>query len=219
VELVEHLSDAAEAGELAEALERLGAPEAAAASFARERSLPLAPMDDRLLAAAIDNLPLIAVTITLVIQDVMQGLDSISAMFPPFVYITIGGACISPVPVVVIGQCDVYNGGLLYALGIPLALLWSIVGLGILESHTSTTPGKHLMGLRVVSEAGTRIRARAGVMRRLSFLAGPLAWVDWIPVLWGERRRVLDRLAATKVVAVKAGSQAHGKERPNASDA
>jgi hypothetical protein len=54
--------------------------------------------------------------------------------------------------------------------------------------------------LWVVTEAGLRISALAGVVRRTSFLVGPLAWLDWLPFLANRRRRVLDYLARTKVV-------------------
>lgn len=214
-ELAEHLTDAAEAGELREALERLGTPERAAAAFARERPLPPAPMDDRLVAVAIDNLPLIGLTVALAVQQIMQGTGTVNIMFPPFVYVLIGSACVALVPIVVIGQCEVYNGSLLYALGMPLALLWSIVGLGILESRTGTTPGKRMMGLWVTNEKGIRIKPSAGIIRRLSFLAGPLAWVDWIPVLWGERRRALDRMVDTKVVTIASLDRAQKTKEPS----
>ncbi|MEV6030716.1 RDD family protein [Nonomuraea sp. NPDC052116] len=93
-----------------------------------------------------------------------------------------------------------HAAGLLYTLGVPLALAWSIVGLGLLEAWTGTTPGKRAMKLRVVTEAGLRIRPVAGIVRRLSLLLGPFVWLDWAPVVWGDRRRVLDHLVATKVV-------------------
>jgi hypothetical protein len=93
-EVTEHLYDAAEAGELAEALQRLGSPRSAAALFTPARTAPLASMYRRL-------------------------------QVPPV----------------------------------------------------------------------------TSVVRRLSLLAGPSAWLDWLPQFWGDRRRLLDRLTRTKVVA------------------
>lgn len=211
-ELVEHLNDAAEAGELTAALERLGPPEDAAAAFSRERTQPPAPLDDRLLAAAIDNLPLIGVTLGLLLQDVLRGSSNIMATFPPFVYLQIGGVCIAPLPFT---PCGVYDGRLLYAVGIPLALAWSIVGLGILESGMGTTPGKRLMGLWVANDKGIRIPHHAGIIRRLCFLVGPFAWADWIPLLWGDRRRILDCLGATHVVTFKRPGQRQDVSEPS----
>lgn len=48
-------------------------------------------------------------------------------------------------------------------------------------------------------EAGDPLQA--SVVRRLSLLAGPFAWLDWLPQLRGERQRLLDRLTKTKVIA------------------
>jgi uncharacterized RDD family membrane protein YckC len=201
--LVEHLSDAADAGELAEALQRLGSPEAAAASFAKERSASPASMRARLLAALLDNLPLLGVAIALFVQGIGRG-SSIVGAFPPFVYVQFGGVCVALAPV----PCGAYEGGLLYAVGVPLALAWSILGLGLLESRTGATPGKRLLGLRVVTQSGLRVHPAAGTIRRLSFLLGPIAWLDWAPALWGERRRILDYVADTKVVIATPGTRA-----------
>lgn len=196
-ELEELLADAAEAGELEAALQRLGSPEDAARAFTQGRERAGAPLADRFMAAAIDNLPLLALAVALFVRGIANG--EATFVFPPFAYVQAGGGCAALVP-----PCGVYNGGALYAVGLPLALLWSIVALGLLESWTGTTPGKRLLGLRVVTETGIRIRPYAGIVRRMSFLGGPLAWLDWIPALWGERQRIFDRVAATRVIRVRA---------------
>ncbi|MFG6195558.1 RDD family protein [Nonomuraea sp. JJY05] len=202
-ELGEHLSDAAEAGELAEALSRLGTPEEAAAAFAELSPAPPARVDVRFVAVLIDNLPLVGVTIALLVQGIARTAGQgagFSLAFPPFLYVKVGDVCVSLSPQGCgIGAYDA--AGLIYTLGVPLALTWSIVGLGLLEAWTGTTPGKRAMRLRVVTESGLRIHPVAGVARRLSLLLGPFAWLDWAPVVWGDRRRVLDRLVETKVVA------------------
>jgi uncharacterized RDD family membrane protein YckC len=204
-ELVEHLTDAADAGELAQALGRLGSPEAAAGAFAPAR--PPASFGRRVAAAVIDNLPLLAVTVALLARDLARGGDTFAA-FPPYLYLRVGEAvCIGP-PVG--SGCGAYDGaGLLYSLGIPVALAWSILALGVLESRTGATPGKRLLGLWVVTEAGLRISALAGVVRRTSFLVGPLAWLDWLPFLANRRRRVLDYVARTKVVVAPPANHRH----------
>lgn len=77
-------------------------------------------MDDRIVAILIDNVPLIGVSISLAAQAVLQGPSVVNVTFSPFVYVVIGGACVSLIPIVV---------------------------LGILESRTGTTCCKRLMGL------------------------------------------------------------------------
>ncbi len=206
-ELREHLRDADQAGDLDDTLARLESPRQAAAALLEGRLPGEATFGDRLLAAAFDNLPLVAVAIALLVQNILVRPETVNFTFPPLVYVQIGNACVAPVPII-IGECGFYNGGLLYALGLPLALLWSIVGLGLFEARTGTTPGKRLFSLRVVSDQGLRIHRRSGLFRRLSFLAGPLAWVDWVPGLWGERQRVFDKLAGTRVVRSRIGEAA-----------
>lgn len=218
-QLREHLMDAKDAGELTHMLERLGDPQAVAEGYAKERPLPEAAIVDRMIAAAIDNLPLIAVAIGLLIQDILSGSGSIRATFPPFVYAEIpgfdyiiaaipptvqyasGNGCmmITPLPSV----CGIYHGSMLLHLGLPLALTWSIIGLAFLESRTASTPGKHLMGLQTVTITGIKASLTTTILRRLSFLLGPLAWLDWSPLLWNDRRRILDLLVGTRVVTLK----------------
>ncbi len=178
-ELAAHLHDAAEAGELAEALLRLGSPRSAAALFTRAGAAPLASMRRRLQAALIDLLPLIGVAIALTVRQAENG-PRIAMAFPP--------------------QVALPGAGILDAVAVPVALVWSILVLGFLESRTGSTPGKWLLGLTVVTETGLRAPLARCVARRLSLLAGPSAWLDWLPQLWGDRRRFLDRLARTKVI-------------------
>ncbi len=196
-EMLDHLGDAAEAGELEEALQRLGPPEATAATFARARRFAPGTFGRRIAAAAIDNLPLIGITVAMLAADLAHGGGGFAA-FPPWVAVHIGGVCLG---VPVSAGCGAYqDAGLLYTIGVPLALLWSIVGLGLIESRTGGTPGKRLLGLVVVSEAGLRIRPGAGVLRRTSLLLGPLAWLDWIPYVAGHPRRAFDYVARTRVL-------------------
>ncbi|MEQ4305010.1 RDD family protein [Plantactinospora sp. B6F1] len=197
-ELLDHLDGAANAGELSEALRRLGGPATAAASFAQARPLPPAPMVRRFGAALVDNLPLVGVAVALFVLDLVDGGGAFGT-FPPYAYVQFGDSVCLSGPV---GPgCGAYDGaGLLYSVGVPLALAWSILGLGLIESRTGSTPGKRLVGLCVVTEAGLRIGALAGIVRRVSFLLGPLAWLDWVPFLANRPRRLFDYVAGTRVV-------------------
>ncbi|SEM25831.1 RDD family protein [Nonomuraea pusilla] len=194
-ELVEHLTDAAEAGDLDDALARLGDPEHAAEAFTRGGSAAEASFGRRIGAALVDNLPLVAVAVGLLVQSASRG-GTIAGAFPPFVYVRSRDFCVSLLPT----ACSQDDGGLLHAIGLPLALAWSIVGLALLESRSGATPGKRLAGLRVVTEAGLLLRPGQALVRRLSFLLGPAAWLDWLPFLSGERRRLLDHVTHARVV-------------------
>ncbi|MFC0531959.1 RDD family protein [Phytohabitans kaempferiae] len=200
-ELVEHLRDAADAGALDEAFHGLGSAEQAAAAFARERSASDAPLARRFGAALLDNLPLVLVSVALAVRG-LSGATTVLA-FPPHVYFEAGGACVALTPG---GGCVYDDPGLLYTLALPLALAWSILGLGVMESRLGGSPGKLLFNLRVVTEDGLRIRPAVGVLRRLSFLVGPLAWLDWTPLLLSRRRRVMEYLARTRVIVAPVAS-------------
>jgi len=206
-ELGDHLAEAAEAGELSEALERLGTPAEAAASFAELRDTKPARTDIRFIAVLIDNLPLAGISITLFVQGLIRTIEGgggFTMSFPPVTYFRIGEGCAA----LSTAGCGAYDGsGLVYTLGFPLALAWSIIGLGLIEARTGITPGKRLMKLRTVTETGLRIHPITGIVRRLCLLLGPFAWVDWIPAVWGDRRRILDRLTETKVVSVTAAEK------------
>ncbi|WP_144128210.1 RDD family protein [Catellatospora sichuanensis] len=200
-ELVEHLMDAAEAGELDEALRRLGDPHQAAVAFAPSQFSAEARFARRIGAALVDNLPLLAVAVAIAVQGLAR--DSFTLAFPPFVHLQVGGVCVSTMPA---AGCIHDDPGWIQRIAMPLALAWSIVGLAVLESRTGTTPGKRLAALRTLSETGLLLRLGPAVVRRTSFLLGPVAWLDWLPFLTGRRRRMLDHLVVARVVTVRRGT-------------
>ncbi|TDD37568.1 RDD family protein [Actinomadura sp. KC06] len=184
-EMAGYLQDAAEAGELAETLRRLGSPRAAVTAMSKQGSAPTAPLGARFDAALRDHAPLLVVTVVLMLQQVLRQLDEggpLMIFFPPPPY--------QP------------GGGLLHAILMTLALTWSIVALGVIEGRTGTTPGKRRAGLRVVDDTGVRAGTSRCVLRRLSLLGGPLVWLDWAGVLGDGRRRFSDRLTRTKVITL-----------------
>lgn len=162
-----------------------------------------------------DNLPLLVVAIASVAQRMVDGRQLVLT-FPPFVHLRVGQACVA---LVSSRDCRDPDPWLLYVVAMPVALLWSIVMLAVLESRTGTTPGKRLVGLRVVTEQGLRVSLGRGLLRRISFLFGPLAWLDWLPFLAGRRRRLLDYWNRTRVVTTNAagtgvGIPATSRRRP-----
>jgi uncharacterized RDD family membrane protein YckC len=91
---------------------------------------------------------------------------------------------------------------------IPLWLFVYLVGSSTLiavypmvaEAKYSRTLGKHLFGLRVVRESGTRISAGQAVVRNLPIFL-QVFWIDALFALFTERRqRAFEMLAKTMVV-------------------
>ncbi|WP_250443033.1 RDD family protein [Actinotalea sp. C106] len=196
-ELTGHLTAAAEVGELEDALERLGSAARAASTFSRDVDRPPAPLRRRFSAAVVDLVPLIAVTIVGILE-VMARQGSPVIVFPPVVAVQVGEYCVSPLPLPPL--CEVYPQASLHPIGLGAALVWAIPVLALIEHRSGTTPGKRMFALKTVTVGGTRVSFGMAVLRRVSLLAGPVAWIDWVPCLWGDRGRLLDRLSDTMVV-------------------
>ncbi|MGH2759419.1 MAG: RDD family protein, partial [Actinomycetota bacterium] len=92
---------------------------------------------------------------------------------------------------------------LLWNIGAPLVLLWSWVGLALIEGLSKgRTPGKALFRLRAASDDGTTISVGQAFTRRWSVVLGILAWIDWAAMFFTARnRRLLDLMARTMVVS------------------
>jgi len=81
------------------------------------------------------------------------------------------------------------------------------------------TPGKWLLGIRVVSIAGGRLRIGQALLRLVGYLFSALPfYLGFLWILGPERRGFHDRLARTEVVyaraLVAAGHDAGGRTRP-----
>ena len=204
-ELEAHLQQAREAGDLDGALSRLGSPREAAAAFSSVPVIVPAPPYRRHLAQVVDNFPLVVVTVVAAIATIVSGGRSISFGFPPALVIS------SAFP-------------LLRNIAIPLALLWSWLGLALLEAPTGRTPGKALVGIRTVSSDGAALTRAQSIKRRISILFGVFAWIDWAAGRFTSRgQRLFDLLAHTVVVddrRVRSGVQGSSRDsigRPNSS--
>jgi uncharacterized RDD family membrane protein YckC len=74
----------------------------------------------------------------------------------------------------------------------------------VAEARYSRTIGKHLFGLRVVRESGTRISAGQAVVRNLPIFL-QVFWLDALFALFTDRRqRAFEMLAKTIVVRARA---------------
>lgn len=187
-ELAVHLTAAEEAGELEEALSRLGAPREAAAAFSQGRRTTPAPLTSRWRAALIDYAPLILVAVGLAIwQFVTREGRAFGFTFPP-VGIEIDSRR-------TLTENLVQNGVVL------AAALWSLVGLALVESRNGRTPGKRAMGILTISEDGTAVSLKQTLIRRLPVLFWPVFWIDLITLGTARRQRVFELLAGTQVIA------------------
>lgn len=88
------------------------------------------------------------------------------------------------------------------AAGLVLAMMWWILGLTIMEWRYGRTPGKSVMGLRVVSEEGIALTFGQAVVRRLTLVfSGPLQLIDWGFALFNpQHQRAVEKLAHTLVI-------------------
>ena len=86
------------------------------------------------------------------------------------------------------------------AVAFGLAYFWL---LGHLDGVSGQSPGKALLGLRVVDATGATVGGRAGVIRRflhaLDFF--PLGLGYLLPLVHARRQTIADRLMSTFVVA------------------
>ena len=190
-EFAEHLSEAEAAGELGSSLNRLGPPRDAAKAFAAGRDLTPAPLGRRISAFLIDlAIPLLTLA-TLIAIGTSMGTDSEPGRLWNF---------FNDLSEEVSVTWGVLEIGSIFLVG--LAGLWWVLGLTIMEWRYGRTPGKALLGLRVMSEDGIALSFGQAVVRRLTLVfSGPLQIIDWAFALFNERRqRAVEKLAHTLVV-------------------
>jgi uncharacterized RDD family membrane protein YckC len=191
-ELAAHLGEAERAGELDDALRRLGSPREAAATFSRSGRWDLAALGRRWRAAAVDYAPLAAVALALAVwQNVFSRTDNVFSFgllsFPPPLGLVINTE--RALAENIVWNCLVLGAG-----------LWSFLGLALIESRTGRTPGKRLVGLATISEDGTAVSLQQALIRRIPLWFGPVFWIDLLTLCTARRQRVFELLARTRVI-------------------
>ncbi|OPY30028.1 MAG: RDD family protein [Methanocella sp. PtaU1.Bin125] len=76
----------------------------------------------------------------------------------------------------------------------------------VLEGHFGYTPGKYVMGLRVLQTDGTKIGYKEAILRNLSKYINNLIVIDTLIMLvffYREKQRGFDRIANTMVVRIR----------------
>lgn len=95
-------------------------------------------------------------------------------------------------------------GSLLLLLGQLVLLGYAYVLLGMLEGTTGQSPGKAIMGLKVVSDtSGQTIGAGQGIVRRIThFLDSLICFIGYLlPLFDPKRQTIADKLMTTVVLA------------------
>ena len=190
-EFAEHLREAEAAGELGSTLERLGPPRDAAKAFAAGHELRPSPLPRRIAAFLIDcALPALVVISVIVIGTFLGSEHAAHQLFD-------WARDLAEERTPLWGALQITA-----AVMIGFAGLWWVVGLTVMEWRYGRTPGKAMMGLRVVSEDGIALSFGQAVVRRLTLVfSGPLQVIDWAFALFNPRRqRAVERLAETMVV-------------------
>lgn len=207
-ELEEHLVGAAQAGELAAAMKRLGSPRNAARDLSTGYATRPAPLPRRLLAAAID----VVISAVLIATGLATGTWATAqprdALFPEDLSVDYGSERWYMTSI----------GGVGVTL-IVLGALWWIVVVPLLEWRTGRTVGKAALGLRVIDEDGTAPSFGQVVVRRLTLIfSGPLQLFDWVFVLFNERRQRAFEIVAKTVVIRDAAPPVRDVATPPMSD-
>lgn len=195
LELEAHLRDAESAGQLSEALNEFGSPREAARSLMSGRTPTPAPLWRRVLAVLIDDAIVVMIgTAGLPVSGLFGGTDQTVSVRINQVLFFPSLSC-SP------GPCSTVGSFAFFSMVIASAFFFVVV-LTLVEWRYGRTPGKFLVGTRVVSEDGTAITIGQAVIRRLPFFfLGPLGTIDSAFVLFGPtRQRGFDRIARTLVV-------------------
>ncbi|HWL64945.1 MAG TPA: RDD family protein [Actinomycetota bacterium] len=178
-ELEQHLRAAEAAGDV-EAMARLGTPREAAATFSAGHELEPAPLPRRIGAALVD----------------------LGIVFLPLIALAIGGLIVDPPGAI---ESQFTNVGGLEWMTIVFffgAGAWWTLGLILSEWRTGRTPGKALLGLRVVTEDGISPSFGQIVIRRLTMIfSGPLQVIDWAFMFFTKKhQRAFELVAKTVVV-------------------
>ena len=178
-EIEAHLRGAEASGDVQGAISRLGDPREAARAFSEGHSLAIASLPRRIGAALIDLVVFGALLTAAGGLIALVGANNVNDQANPNVV------------------ANVFAGVAMVG-----ALLWWALGLTLVEWKTGRTPGKALVGLRVVAVSGTAPSFGQILLRRLTLIfSGPLQIIDWCFVFFNPKhQRAFDILAHTLVV-------------------
>jgi uncharacterized RDD family membrane protein YckC len=194
-ELRSHLEDRVASGEAADlVVSRMEAPEEYAAALVGDVPLESAPLARRLGAFLVDVVLGLPVLLVFVFGSLWLAGALMPTLPPDLAALWLQS----------LGDLLAVSAWVLLALLLGLtagsALVLSLVYFPVAEAVWGTTIGKHLLGLCVVTENGTRVTWGKAIIRRIPFYF-EIFFLDAIFALFTKRRqRAFDHVARTVVV-------------------
>jgi uncharacterized RDD family membrane protein YckC len=173
LELRGHIAERLEQGmELEEVLHQLGDPNRLAESYLSAVPLEKTSAGDRILAKFVDVMASLLMVAPLVLLCYFVAPANIPRV-TVVLFTAIAGGCL-------------------------MLCVYTVIA----ESSTDQTFGKRMMGLRVVTETGTRISFGQALVRQLPLIFSVI-WIDALFALFTERhQRAFEMLSKTRVVRV-----------------
>lgn len=112
------------------------------------------------------------------------------------------GALIDALPIIILQILVFWNGFLRVLVGI-ISFLYFYVYLGHLDGTTGQTPGKAVMGTRVVNAQGELIGSGSGIARKISHVIdSAICLLGWLlPIVDEKRQTIADKIMTTYVVS------------------
>jgi uncharacterized RDD family membrane protein YckC len=111
------------------------------------------------------------------------------------------GALIDALPFLILGSLFSWNTALRSLVGL-LGIAYFYVYLGHLDGSTGQTPGKMVMGTRVVNAEGNVIGSGPGIARKFSHIIdGIVCGLGWLlPLVDANKQTIADKIMTTYVV-------------------
>ena len=112
-----------------------------------------------------------------------------------------GGFLIDYAPILIFQLIFIRNTTFLTLVGLVGVLYWVLMG--YLDGLTGQTPGKAIMGTRVVNPQGELIGGGAGIGRKFAHIVdGIVCGLGWLlPLVDSKRQTIADKIMTTFVVA------------------
>ena len=111
------------------------------------------------------------------------------------------GLLIDALPMIVLGVLTFWSDILQILVGI-ISFLYFYVYLGQLDGTTGQTPGKAVMGTRVVNASGELLGSGNGIARKFSHIIdGIICGLGWLlPLVDSKRQTIADKVVSSYVV-------------------